>query len=174
MLFFSIRKAKIRQKFDKSCFLNTFAVPTSPDGGIGRRAGLKIQWPLKPCGFDSRLGHRRRAPAFQGNSLGLLAFSLFLPVAISARARLDERGGVPPRAPLRRLRLRTTGQKLVGLREFLPPGALEACFAPGAAKFQLPGAKTPHFAPGINEDVSRFRQRGEARTERTSTFSDRP
>ena len=60
MLLFSIRKAKIRQKFDKSCFLNTFAVPTSPDGGIGRRAGLKIQWPLKPCGFDSRLGHEKR------------------------------------------------------------------------------------------------------------------
>ena len=27
-----------------------------PGGGIGRRAGLKIQCPLKTCGFDSRLG----------------------------------------------------------------------------------------------------------------------
>ena len=26
-------------------------------GGIGRRAGLKIQWPLKPCGFDPLRRH---------------------------------------------------------------------------------------------------------------------
>lgn len=24
-------------------------------GGIGRHAGLKILWPLRPCGFNSRL-----------------------------------------------------------------------------------------------------------------------
>ena len=28
-----------------------------PDGGIGRHAGLKILWPLRPCGFDSRSGY---------------------------------------------------------------------------------------------------------------------
>ena len=31
--------------------------PSCPDGGIGRRAGLKIQCPLKTCGFDARSGH---------------------------------------------------------------------------------------------------------------------
>ena len=30
---------------------------SSPGGGIGRRAGLKIQCPLKTCGFDSRPGY---------------------------------------------------------------------------------------------------------------------
>src|SRR5690242_11728442 len=28
-----------------------------PDGGTGRRAGLKIPFPLKECGFDSLSGH---------------------------------------------------------------------------------------------------------------------
>ncbi len=27
-------------------------------GGIGRHAGLKILWPLRPCGFNSRLEYR--------------------------------------------------------------------------------------------------------------------
>ncbi len=31
-----------------------------PDGGIGRRAGLKIQFPLKECGFDPHSGHQLR------------------------------------------------------------------------------------------------------------------
>ncbi len=31
---------------------------SSPGGGIGRRAGLKIQCPLKTCGFDSRPGYK--------------------------------------------------------------------------------------------------------------------
>ena len=30
-----------------------------PDGGIGRRAGLKIQCPLKTCGFEPRSGHEK-------------------------------------------------------------------------------------------------------------------
>jgi hypothetical protein len=29
----------------------------SPGGGTGRRAGLKIQWPLRPCRFDSGPGY---------------------------------------------------------------------------------------------------------------------
>ena len=32
----------------------------SPDGGIGRRAGLKIQCPLKACRFDPGLGHQKQ------------------------------------------------------------------------------------------------------------------
>ena len=28
-----------------------------PDGGIGRHEGLKIPWPLRPYGFESRSGH---------------------------------------------------------------------------------------------------------------------
>ena len=28
-----------------------------PGGGTGRHAGLKILWPLRPCGFDSRPGY---------------------------------------------------------------------------------------------------------------------
>src|SRR5471030_1923365 len=41
-------------------FVSTHSNPHSPsnptcrDGGTGRHAGLKILWPLKPCGFDSR------------------------------------------------------------------------------------------------------------------------
>ena len=31
-----------------------------PDGGIGRRAGLKIQCPLKTCGFEPRSGHAKK------------------------------------------------------------------------------------------------------------------
>ena len=33
-----------------------------PDGGIGRRAGLKIQCPLKTCGFEPRSGHEKGSP----------------------------------------------------------------------------------------------------------------
>ncbi len=29
-----------------------------PGGGIGRRAGLKIQWPFRLCGFKSRSGYK--------------------------------------------------------------------------------------------------------------------
>jgi len=29
-----------------------------PGGEIGRHAGLKILWPLRPCGFDSRPGYK--------------------------------------------------------------------------------------------------------------------
>ena len=29
-----------------------------PGGGIGRRAGLKIQCPQQTCGFDSRPGYK--------------------------------------------------------------------------------------------------------------------
>ena len=34
-----------------------------PDGGIGRRAGLKIQCPLKTCGFEPRSGHAKKTAA---------------------------------------------------------------------------------------------------------------
>ena len=45
------------KKFGSLAKMRKFAVHISPDGGIGRRAGLKIQYPLKMCGFDSRSGH---------------------------------------------------------------------------------------------------------------------
>ena len=32
---------------------------TSPSGGIGRRAGLKIQCPLKTCRFEPGPGHKK-------------------------------------------------------------------------------------------------------------------
>ena len=32
----------------------------SPDGGTGRHAGLKILFPLRKCGFDSRSGYNRK------------------------------------------------------------------------------------------------------------------
>ncbi len=34
-----------------------FWLKSRPGGGIGRHAGLKILWPLKPYGFDSRPGY---------------------------------------------------------------------------------------------------------------------
>ncbi len=37
---------------------SNFANLTRPDGGIGRRAGLKIQWPFWLCGFKSRSGYQ--------------------------------------------------------------------------------------------------------------------
>ena len=38
---------------------STFALALSPDGGIGRRAGLKHQWG-NPCRFDPGSGYRTR------------------------------------------------------------------------------------------------------------------
>ena len=32
--------------------------PSCPDGGIGRHDGLKIRWPVGPCGFKSRSGYK--------------------------------------------------------------------------------------------------------------------
>src|SRR5579872_2507157 len=37
---------------------STVFIDKSPDGGTGRRAGLKIPFPLKECGFDSLSGHQ--------------------------------------------------------------------------------------------------------------------
>ncbi len=46
---------------DNSIGEATFRVSSDvrPDGGIGRRAGLKIQFPLKKCGFDPHSGHQK-------------------------------------------------------------------------------------------------------------------
>ena len=43
-----------------------------PGGGIGRRAGLKIQCPLKTCGFDSRPGYTKieRKPSWSKDEEG--------------------------------------------------------------------------------------------------------
>ncbi len=45
-----------------------------PGGGIGRRAGLKIQCPLKTCGFDSRPGYKKS----KENPLGQMIERVFL------------------------------------------------------------------------------------------------
>ena len=45
-----------------------------PGGGIGRRAGLKIQCPLKTCGFDSRPGYKK----IERNPLGQMIERVFL------------------------------------------------------------------------------------------------
>ena len=58
-----------RSPFCKAAKNIYLCIRSRPDGGIGRRAGLKIQWPLKPCGFDSRLGHKRKTA-----SRGLFSF----------------------------------------------------------------------------------------------------
>ena len=50
----------IREKFGISAKLPYICSPPGPDGGIGRRAGLKIQYPLKMYGFDSRSGHPQK------------------------------------------------------------------------------------------------------------------
>ncbi len=46
---------------------------TCPDGGIGRHEGLKIPWPLRPCGFDPRLGYRT---AIFRNEIAVLIVSI--------------------------------------------------------------------------------------------------
>ena len=45
--------------FANSMEIDIFAVhPVLPEWRNGRRVGLKIQCPLKTCGFDSHLGHQ--------------------------------------------------------------------------------------------------------------------
>ncbi len=44
-------------RFTSSLIENIFFDPGGRCGGIGRRAGLKIRWPLKPCGFDPLRRH---------------------------------------------------------------------------------------------------------------------
>ena len=59
---------------DNSIGEATFRVSSDvrPDGGIGRRAGLKIQFPLKKCGFDPHSGHQKADAPSEGNG-GLYA-----------------------------------------------------------------------------------------------------
>lgn len=40
-----------------SVSLNETCTMIGPGGGIGRHAGLKIQWPSRPYGFKSRPGY---------------------------------------------------------------------------------------------------------------------
>ena len=44
----------ISENYDTFALLKT--IHTSPDGGIGRRAGLKHQW-SNPCRFDPGFGY---------------------------------------------------------------------------------------------------------------------
>lgn len=63
-----------------------------PNGGIGRRVGLKIQCPLKTCRFEPGFGHRDRSA---GNfppptcifldSISILHFSLLFPPPLHPR-----------------------------------------------------------------------------------------
>ena len=42
-------------------------IKKSPGGGIGRRAGLKIQCPQQTCGFDSRPGYKLKIKELDEN-----------------------------------------------------------------------------------------------------------
>ena len=72
------KNTKILEKFGNSPFLRYICNPSHlrpspcPDGGIGRRAGLKIQCPLKTCGFEPRSGHAKRplVAVFFGAQMG--------------------------------------------------------------------------------------------------------
>lgn len=48
-----------------------------PDGGIGRRAGLKIRI-RKECGFDSHSGHQNAKPVDQAPKAGIVRSSTAL------------------------------------------------------------------------------------------------
>ena len=52
---FFVKKMSYYLEFARKALL--LSPSSSPGGGIGRRAGLKIQCPLKTCGFDSRPGY---------------------------------------------------------------------------------------------------------------------
>ena len=71
-LLFLVKKMSFCLEFEKKDLL---LHPSSrPGGGIGRRAGLKIQCPLKTCGFDSRPGYKKS----KDNPLGLMIERVFL------------------------------------------------------------------------------------------------
>ena len=72
---------KISSFFAISSKFNTFVAlqPECPNGGIGRRVGLKIQCPLKTCRFEPRSGHATEVSLVLGRlllfpSLQLLGF----------------------------------------------------------------------------------------------------
>ena len=73
-----------------------------PDGGIGRRAGLKIQCPLKTCGFEPRSGHENEyRQHFVASSASCWRFSIYLPSCLRSRAR-EHLHVTPPLNPLPR------------------------------------------------------------------------
>ena len=64
-LLFLVKKMSFCLEFEKKDLL---LHPSSrPGGGIGRRAGLKIQCPLKTCGFDSRPGYKLKIKELDEN-----------------------------------------------------------------------------------------------------------
>ena len=64
-LLFLVKKMSFCLEFEKKDIL---LHPSSrPGGGIGRRAGLKIQCPLKTCGFDSRPGYKLKIKELDEN-----------------------------------------------------------------------------------------------------------
>ena len=94
-----------------------------PDGGIGRRAGLKIQCPLKTCGFEPRSGHEKGSPR------GSLSRALF--------GRMS-RPGHPPRYPLPKSL--PSGEGLGGRSRRSPAGSvasLRKCFDSRSIQHQM-------------------------------------
>ena len=57
----SVCNKKIEKKFCRAENLSTFAASISPDGGIGRRAGLKHQWIHFHAGSIPALGTSKSA-----------------------------------------------------------------------------------------------------------------
>ena len=64
-------KRKIRKSLRIATKCITFAPHLSPDGGIGRRAGLKHQWG-NPSRFDPGSGYKARV------SYEILAFTFYI------------------------------------------------------------------------------------------------
>ena len=64
-LLFLVKKMSFCLEFEKKDIL---LHPSSrPGGGIGRRAGLKIQCPQQTCGFDSRPGYKLKIKELDEN-----------------------------------------------------------------------------------------------------------
>ena len=73
-------KRKIRKSLRIATKCITFAPHLSPDGGIGRRAGLKHQWG-NPCRFDPGSGYEFNSNAIAKplkiRGLAIFLFSIF-------------------------------------------------------------------------------------------------
>jgi hypothetical protein len=68
-------------------------------GGTGRRRGLKIPRPLRPCGFDSHRPHQRRAPPVPD-----------LPAARQSRTRRRRPATPGPRTAMPRRKMGVSGR----------------------------------------------------------------
>ena len=57
-----------KMQFTSPNACNSMPSHSCPDGGIGRRNGLKIRRPLKACGFDPLSGHQPSLPWSYGSA----------------------------------------------------------------------------------------------------------